>query len=220
MIFIPEVILFNLIKGLLTYIEEDFNQNGEEKSILYKLLYGNKITNFDFYEEGKKLFLRSKDDSRKIDVRLFFSAERASMPTIHLTLPSEEKGSMDGIGFDQGYSPDEIDQIKGNVIPFYTRSFSTTYNLVITSNNTWEVILMYSVLKSLLIGAVDSIELDGLRNPRLGGGDLQLNSDLIPPEVFIRTITLSVEQEQSVPRIFNDKLIKNINIILKPVEEI
>jgi len=223
MIQIPEATLFNLLKEMISFLKRDFEEKtNKSDSLLHNMLFGIKIGEFDYLEQAKDIFLREQDHPRGLDVRIFFDRERASVPTIHITLPSEESGAADGIGVDEGYNDPIVNETEKIITPVYNRSFNTTYNLIITSDNQMEVLIIYHVFRNLIISMFDTFEISGLRNPKLGGHDLQLNDQLVPAHIFIRAISLSFFYDVAVPRFFAEKLIKSINenITLKGINPI
>lgn len=211
---ISEIVLFNTIKSILAYIREDYDSTTDKtQSFLYNLLGEVKIGElYDCYEQGKAMFIQKNDNPRYLDVRLFFDASRASIPTIHITLPNET-GSGDGIGVDIGYEEAEFDDVRGEYREVNNRMFNATYNVIITSDNTMEVVIMYHVLRASLIAAFAHMELSGLRNPKLSGGDLSINPDLVPIGIFMRSIAINASYEISVPELFAQKMAKKILLI-------
>lgn len=214
MLHIPEIEIFKIINSLLIVIEQDFNANlaDETKSILYKLFYGQKIERFDFYTEIKNIILRENNHPRKLETRMMFDAQRAHLPTIHISMPSEQKGE-DGIGVDEGYSENEIDELNGKYIPIYTRAYQTTYNCIITSDNSLEVLVIYHLVKAMLISIIDSIELNGIRNIVLSGQDLQIQTDLVPTHIFSRGIGINCFYEQEIPKIQQENIVSKFQLI-------
>ena len=51
----------DILNQLLEYIPLDYEnyKDDESKTFLYQVLYGTKDGNFDFYEQAKKMFLRT-----------------------------------------------------------------------------------------------------------------------------------------------------------------
>lgn len=208
---ISELVVFNTVKGVLTYIREDWKSNTDKtQTFLYDLWNGVKIgANYDCYSQVQELFLKEDAEQRVLDVRLFFDAARAPIPTIHITLPSETGGG-DGIGVDVGYEEPEFDDVAGEFKLVNNRMFNASYNIVISSDNSMEVVMIYHTLRAALISAFEHIELAGLRNPKLSGGDLNINSDLIPPNIFMRVITISAAYDIAIPQLFAQKMAKKI----------
>lgn len=216
--FIPEIQLKSIIDALISTLKTNYEANiaDETKSILYKFFNGNAAGIFNYFTEAKKLFLRDDSDQRKLDSRLFFDRERANIPTVHITLPNESPKS-DGIGVDAGYQPEDRDD-DDTFNYTYTRGFATQYNIIITSDNTFEVILIYHALKAMLIKVFDSLELMGFRDPRISGGDLNINPDLVPPGIFVRNISLSIYYEQDISALTKGDLISAITFNSANVE--
>lgn len=213
MILIPEVKILEIIDIAIKTVEIDYYSTIDTKStLLYKIFGGNKIGKFDFFEQAKDIFLRSVDHPRKIATRMLFDTSRAGLPTIHVTMPAENASS-DGIGIDEGYVDSELDTVHKKVITTYTRGFDTTYNCIITSDNATEVLCIYHLLKSMLISIFDTIEFSGIRNVKLSGQDLQINSELVPINLYSRGIGISCLYEQSVPKVQKDDLIKSVEVL-------
>jgi len=212
MLLIPEITLLDTLKNILQFLKDDFNEHtNEEDTFLHNMLFGNKLGEFDYYEQGKDLFLRESDHERVIDIKLFFDRERANIPTLHLNLPQDNGGPVDGIGIDEGHPDSIINETTGTITPVYQRSFDAVYNIIITSDNTFEVLLMYHVIRASLVSIFDSLDFAGLRNPKITGNELQLNPDIVPTNVFVRALMLGCFYEQDIPRFFGEKLIKSVN---------
>lgn len=210
MVIIPEIKVNEILKTILKVVEIDFHEHLDEKdSILYKIFGDNRVEKFGFFSQAKDIFLRDESHPRKIETRLLFDAQRASLPTIHTTMPSESPGA-DGIGLDEGYSQNDIDKNSNHLTKIYSRAFETKYNLMITSDNSLEVILIYHLLKSMFISIFDHIEFSGIRNMKFSGADLQVNSDLVPLNIFVRGLEISFFYEIQVPNFQRETLIKKI----------
>lgn len=179
MIIIPEQIILQAVKGLLTLIDEKY---------LYAVfgdlqLPGN---NYNYFENAKEIFLtRDNTSPRKIEANLFFNRNRASLPTIHIGLPGEVLGEGNGIGFDP--SEDFMTETGLEIQEYFSRTYNSRYNMVFTSNNTFEVLIMYNVMRCLLQGNVQVLEESGLRNCKFSGNDLNL-SDYLTPEIYARAL--------------------------------
>lgn len=202
MIRIPEFILLDTVQKLLNFVRVDFQSAAtEQDSYLYKTLTGSKIERYDFYTQGKKIFLALEDDPRLLKVDLMYNMDIDKVPSIYITLPSEQNGQ-NGMGVDEGYQEAEIEDMDinglgGSFTSVFTRRFNTTYSLMIISDNSNEVILIYHFLKALLISAHAHLNLSGIENIALGGQDIQLNSDRIPKHLFMRALTLNIQYETS-----------------------
>lgn len=207
---LPEVKLKAVIDNLLDWITNDFNSvPNEEDSFLYQSLYGNAIGVFDFYEQGKNIFLRTSDDPRKLETRVMFDPTRATLPTIHIVLSSENTGRDNAVGINRG--DNNFIRSDGKKQPIYSRSFDARYQLAITSNNPFETVLIYQCLKAALIAGMDSMIFAGLRLPSLTGDDLELGGEQVP-SLFVRSLNVEVDYDMSVPSLTTYNVLNKITI--------
>lgn len=216
MILIPEIKILEIIETAIKTVQIDFQENTDEKqSMLYFILGENTQGKYNFFEQAKDIFFRDNGHPRQIETRMMFDAQRAHLPTIHITMPSENAAN-DGIGVDEGYQESEINN--GKITKTYTRGFETQYNAIITSDNSLEVLCIYHVLKSLLIGIFDTIEFNGIRNMKLSGQDLRIDSDSVPAHIFTRGIGINCFYEQTVPAVQKETFINSFKILYNFIE--
>lgn len=213
MIIIPEILLFKAVEGIINKLIVDTKTAQQESdTFIYRLFKGLTIETFDFYKSTKEMLLRPKDHPRQLQVRLFFDASRATLPTIHITLPSENP-EFNGIGIDEGYEDDIIDGDNNKIFPQYTRMSTATYNVVVTSDNTFEVIIIHSLLKYMSVALMDVLELNGLRNIKISAQDILLQNDLIPTNIFSRALSINFSYENSVPSFTGQSIFDRISIM-------
>lgn len=202
-IIVPEIIIFNTLKNILSFIREDFKANTDsEKTFLFRILGNLNLQRYGYFEQAKQVFVSETDNPRHLDVNMFFNSNRAAIPTLHLMLSSEKKGG-DGIGIDQGFRDPEFDDVTETYRHIYNRRFDTQYNIVITSDNSNETMLIYNVLRAILIPIFDHFNQTGIENIRLGGEDIRLDPHLVPPSIFIRSINMMFSYGVSVPQILD-----------------
>lgn len=213
---IPENILYHTVRSLFAFIEKDWKDNeNKEKTILYDLLKKDdngmelKIHRFDYYEQAQHIFLQPAGSSRKLQVNMGYNVQRAGLPTIHIMLPNEDKDEI-GLGMGEGYQEYERDEEAGTYKRNFTGVWKSTYSLMITSDNSSEVVLIYHVLKNLFVATFEAFELRGLRDVTFGGQDLQFSNELVPPEVFHRNLTVNCFYESTVNELLSNKLIRGI----------
>lgn len=210
MILIPEDRIFYFLKFCVNIISQDLKECTDERnSVLYRLYSTTNtsikgIEEIDWYKQAKELFLRDYSHPRKIQTRMHFDASIASAPTIHINLPGEQTVN-NGIGVDKGYQLGTYDE-NNNFQHTHTRGFQSNFNIIITSDNEIEVLILYHTLRACLISALDYLDINGLRDGKLSGGDLQFNPELVPPHLFIRYIGLNFFYEVDVPSLLRDKL--------------
>lgn len=213
MLVIPEIKIIEIIDVILAVVADDYNSTTDKnRTLLYQLFGDTQIGKYNFYKEAVDIFTRGTEHQRRIQTRMMFDAQRAHLPTIHITMPSEQPNG-DGIGFDQGYIEDTIDNENRTVTPMFTRMFDTNYHAVITSDNALEVICIYHVIKGLLISTFSNIEFNGIRNPKFSGQDLQIQMDNMPPHIFVRGLGISCSYETTVPSFDKEKFINKFKTI-------
>lgn len=227
---VPELKLYQIISALIDEVEKDFNRHMDEKDTFLFNLFGdpadltdnhtNKLGKYDYYKQAKALFVGRKegDHPRRVNLRMMFDAAKATVPTIHLTMPMEEDQNNEiGIG-ESGAEGSMIHNTKNNTLtPLYKRRFQTKYHLVCTSDQSQEVFIMYHVLRAAVISALDYIDLAGLKNPQLSGQDVNLNESVAPPHIYGRGFGISCLYQIEIPRYFDTKIIGDILVTGLPI---
>lgn len=188
---IPEIILLSTFKSALQVIRDDFNTNvgNETKTILYKLLQGNSIQRYDLFTQAKKVIITTDDDPRHFDINLFFNAKRAAIPTGHITLPSENQKD-NAIAISEGFPDPMYDDSQNAVTRTFNRRFNAKYNIIFTSDNTNEVVLLYHLFRCILIALTEHLSLAGLEGMKWSGSDISINTDIVPVNVHARALGL------------------------------
>lgn len=208
-IIIPERILLTSLRSLLKLIRDDYNgQVDKNDSYLYRILGTINLDRYKFFDQAKQVLIANNDDPRFLEIQLFFKLTRAGLPTIHITLPNENSG-LGGLNIDENFQEQEISDDGLSYRPVYSRRFDTTYNLVITSDNTNEVVLIYHFLRAMLIPLFDHLNASGLEQCRISGSDLNL-SHILPPNIFVRAINLSFSYDVNVAKLFDSTVINSL----------
>ena len=211
-VYVPEIEIFKVIHGIFEAVRGDYHAHSNEKeTILYKYFGDLPVFEgkFNWWENAKDLFLREYDHPRKIETEMYFNSERMGVPTVHVTLP-QETANFDGIGVDTGYQEEVWNDTSLEYQFTNTRMFDTQYHAIITSDNTLEVQLIYHLLRGMLISIMKEIDMMGMRNPKLSGQDLQINTELVPESIFMRGIGINFQYEVTVPQLTDHKLITGI----------
>lgn len=220
LIIIPEYVLLKTVQNILTFIRTDYeNATDKDKSYLRRILKYNALERYDTVKQAEAVFIQESDNPRFLEADLMFNVHRDGAPSIHITLPAENtQNGGNGMGTDERYRDSIIEtDDEENVIgvrTVFTRRFTATYNVVITSDNSNEVTLIYHVMRSLLISSIPSMHLAGLENVRLGGQDVTINSQ---QKVFIKAISIYLEYEASAPNLFTDPVFHNIFFTGTPI---
>ena len=197
---IPEIIIEKILRQmiLITTLDLKKNSNELEKSLL-GYIFGKSeksdsisLDSYNFLEQSKHVF-KSSEGSRKITTSVGYNLKMVDLgkPHIHILLPSDSSSGAQigsGIGGDSGYMEDSDAGTYRNVM---TQGSEATYNLMLTTDNVNEMMLVYHWLKSCSLTFSSQFELRGLQNVSIGGNDLQFNDELIPPNVFHRNFNLS-----------------------------
>jgi len=215
MIKMPDIVLKSLIDALLGKIKSDYTTAVDKSTtFLYKMYNGLISGNYVFLDEAVKIFNRAVDDPRTIDTRLLFDRERANLPTVHVTVPSEQPHG-DGIGFDEGYisnTADGSDPLTATTMTaYYTRGYNQKFELIITGSNTYEITLIFYTLKAALINNIESLEVNGFRNPKIYEGTGIMLNESIQPTAYKRTIVLDTFFELIVPKFDSINIVNSIN---------
>lgn len=202
---IPEIILYNNLRIFQKLVTDDYNAAAnKEHTILYSLFKnddnGNqlKLDKYDYFLQAVALLTKSNENPRYLEIGIGYNMQRLAMPTIHILLPSENKGRFDSIGTGEGepatvYNPDrEVFMVNKS------KTFSTTYHFMITSDNSSEVLTIYYWLRTMLIMFSEHVSLQGLLNMQFSGQDIQMNSEMTPPHIFHRNLAVSFDFESRV----------------------
>lgn len=212
--FLPEIKIHGIITNLLEKIrKENSDKMPLERTLLYMLFkkdhlgFENKIGNVDAYEQISSAILKTKESQRNLTVSLGFDNKRVSTPTptIHILSPSENEDvgkNWIGGNLEDEYNTEIYDNfIEGkDSIQNVNAMFSANFNLLITSDNNNEVVLIYHLLKSLLFLGKDEMELLGFRNLTIRGQDIQIQSNLIPISIFHKNLSISFFYESIIPK--------------------
>jgi hypothetical protein len=210
---IPEVILRKIIEGFFLHIRTDYAANIADptKSLLYRYFSGVTDMKKDYLLDAVDLFTREPDHARFIQTRMFFDASRGVVPTVHITMPSDQVGQ-NSIGVGENGQEEYVTVDGSDVMVDYERRFDTQYHVVCTSDNHSEVLMMYYLLRGGLISAIDTLSLAGLENVKISGQELKINPDLVPNHIFMRAIGLSFSYEEQVPRWWSTALVTELSI--------
>lgn len=206
---IPDIKLFEIVKSCVKALREEHALNGGTPSntILWHLLNPTKqadTSKYKWYEQAVEIFItRDKNHDKYLDTRLFFDRERASIPTLHIMMSGEDKGK-DGIGGDLGYNDAQV--IGTSQRPVLNKQFAMNANIIVTTDNPFETVIIYSVIKAMLISLNTHIQLFGFINPIISGRDIQLSQEVAPAGIYSRAINFHASYELSVPEVALSKI--------------
>lgn len=209
-IIMPEITIYNALESVIRYIRKDLSESTEDKNtILFKLLGEDidgkpmSMNRWNFFKQAKKIF----SDKQNLSVNFGYNFDVAKIISLHIILPSEEAAES-AIGQDEGYG-DEIDE-NGQIQQYFTQNFRSNYQIMITSNNSSEVLTVYHILKSMLLMIFPHLEIMGLRLNKLSGSDVMFRDEMMPNGIFHKVINLSFNYELKVPQIMRKEIIRGI----------
>lgn len=199
----PDWVLFHTIETAKKILINDLNSGKQDAdTYLYKLLgldeQGNvlQLNRYNVFKQAKKMLLTPQN----LSVNFGYNQEVANIISLHILLPSEQAKM--AIGADEGYLETDDDSSRQQ---YYTQTYESTYQIMITSNNSSEVNVVYHILKSMLLLLVDHLELMGLRNPSFSGNDIVMQDDLVPVPIFHKVLNVAFSYEHNVPKLFADE---------------
>lgn len=215
-VLMPEIILHDTLVKIVKLLRMDLQDhvNDDQNTILYKLFGVDengdriKLNLIDYFKQAKKII----QTQQNLSVNFGYNQEVAKMISLHIILPSEQAKST--IGEDEGYMEEEIEDnevVIGRQM-YFTQTYNSTYQILISSNNSLEVNIVYTILKSMLLMLVPHLELSGLRNPTMSGNDIVMQEDLTPVPIFHKVLNLTFEYEHNVPQLFFEEIMKKFNV--------
>lgn len=178
--------------------------NEKDKSILYSLFKhddnGNvlELDQYDYYTQAVAIITKGVENPRHLEIGIGYNMQRLAVPTIHVLLPSEAKGRFDSIGTSEGEPVSVYDPAKLAFVITKSKTFTTTYHLMITSDNSSEVLTIYYWLRAMFIMFSEHVSLQGLLNMQFSGQDIQMNSDVVPPNIFHRNLSVGFDFESNI----------------------
>lgn len=211
---IPEYLLHSTISSMLAKVRLDFAAHSADttKSLLYKMTQGITFERYAAFTELSKIICGKKDDPRRLEVDLMFNLKRNGPPTIHITLPAETAASQgNGLGTDENYEDPQYDtdeventdivdgdndaDVPETTMSVFSRRFRAAYNVVVTSDNSNEVVVVYHFIRQLLISAIPHLSLAGIENVSFGGNDVRPYTDVTANQLYMRAIIVNMEYD-------------------------
>ena len=220
---IPDIALHNIIKSCILAVRADYEANKAipANTILWHLLNDAKVADtgkYKWYTQAIEIFIeRSKHDTKHLETRLFFDRERASIPTVHVMMSGESKGK-DGIGLDQGFNNEQVIGTTQRAV--FNRQFDINANIIVTSDNSFETVIIYHVLKSMLISLSTHIQLVGFINPVISGRDISLSQEIAPNGLYARTINFTAGYELDVPEACLNQIVQSVWIQMNKINDV
>jgi len=205
----PILKIKNFVDLLIAFVRTDYNSHVDKSdTFLYKLLEGESHEGWSFYDNAVSLFTRTDTDRRSLATRLLFDRTRADLPTIHVREPAKNNGGFDGIGMLDGGVSVNAD---GTVSDTSRKTFNSKFELMITSGNSLEVIVIQEVLESAIIAAMESLVVPFFEVVNLTSRELIMENDIERNMLFVKSIDLDIKYEKSgIPKLYTEQNIQSI----------
>lgn len=227
---IPDIILLDVLNKGLIALRLDYNSvvtNGGNPATdsMLGIIFGNlALQRYVTFTQIVNLIITTPETPKHLIPKLSYDPGASTYPSVHLTMPAESD-SHNVIGIGEG-NQDEIFIDNSALEPFtpdeyrrqFVRKFNTSYQVVIMSDNKNDVIVLYHLFKALLIATYEHLELSGLDNIRMSGGDVSYSPG-VPDRTFIRHIALNFDYETVSVEFNLNTVIDKINVIIKLTNE-
>lgn len=203
-----------IVDALIGFVKDDYNNaTDKQESFLYRMLGDNTEGNYNFYEQSLDIFLRGDLKARRIKTSLMFNKNTNGSPHIHVREASRTKGSFNTIGGIQG---DIYSFGDGSVGEQYRDTKKGVYEILTTSLNPLDTILISEVIYTLMYGAYETL------SNEFSTFDLSLKElvfqNSTAAQLYVKAITLDTQQENIVPSILSEEVLGKINFILTSVD--
>ncbi len=209
MIQIPIIKIKKVLDGLLAYIKADIEANvlDETKSFLHRALYDNQDGDYNIYQQAKAIFTRESTSPKRINTSLFFTKNIQQIPHIFVR---ESANRSDGSSL--GFIGDDLflDEDTGEVAEGILDCKKTSIDLVVTSDNPLESIVISSVVSALFMSANRSLS-EIFRTFSISEKELMTNFDT-QSNLYFRSITIEASFENLIPKIGIEELLNEFTI--------
>ena len=206
---IPILKIKKFVDLLIEFVKTDYeNKTDKQESFLYKVLGDDSSDGWSFYDNAVSLFSRDGTNRRSLATRLMFDRTRADLPTIHVREPAKVSGNYDSIGgLDGSVTVNEDGSISDTV----RKTFSSKFELMITSGNSLECVLIQEVLESAIISAMESLVIPFFEIVNLTSRELIMENDIERNMLFVKSIDLDIKYEKSgIPKLYTEENIQSI----------
>lgn len=207
-IILPEVIIARALNAMVKTIRDDIEltlPQDEKQTILYQLLGVNEddqpihMNAYNYFRQAVKIF----SNPANLEVHLGYNMQVTTALAVHIILPGEQASNSPlGEGQEWGADANQF---------MYSQWMDAQYQILITSDNSSETMIAYHVLKAMLLMYAPNLDLVGLRIPRLSGGDIIMQQDIVPPSIFHKALTLAFKYEVVVPTRLRSMVLKDIS---------
>lgn len=200
-----------IVDNLIKYIRDDYNTKfqagNEEDSFLYKSLNGNEDADYDFYKQGKAIFLRDQTSARNVKTSLMMSKNLHQTPHIYVREPSKANGTFNSFGGGLGHS--SFVEANGSIHDEYRDTKRASYEIVVTSDNSLDTVLITEVLYSLFVGGQEALNM--LFNTfTFSMKELVINNNMSTPNLYVKSIIIDTMYENNISSIIDGSEVTSI----------
>lgn len=182
-------------------IQEDYTTYGSQEDCTLLGMIFKKDDNsnnieydrYNFFEQAKAILLRDNTNSRRLQHFVGYNLQQASAPCIHILLPTENKGKFDTISYSETDTYTKNTCTGDGLFQQKSTSSSAVYHLMITSDNSHEVLIIYYWLKAMLVIFSDTTGLYGLLNLVVSGQDVTMQQELTPTHIYHRNLSIQFD---------------------------
>ena len=197
MIQMPEVRLKVLLDALLERLSNDYiNATDKSLTVLNRMFGDFVVGNYNFLNQAIEIFVINNGRVNNIETRLLLDRDRAELPTIHVTMPSDQPYN-DGLGLDPNNIG--IGETPTQFYETYTRGYNSKFMMVITGSNTYQILMISYVLRVLLFNNVESLQANGFNNPKVYTQEVRLNQDIMP-NAYVKAVVLDSFFDLQIPK--------------------
>mgnify|MGYP000757223085 FL=1 len=199
-----------IVDGLLQYIQYDYESVPEHETFLYHMFYGTRDGSFDFYEQAKKLFLRTNTSPRKIQVKMEYPKDKSQLPCIIVREPGRSTDKPAPLG---GYGAPVLDTFGGTEYERegFRQPALSKIDLMCFSENMLESILMGEVIYALLIGARNTFE-EEFAYFDFSTNELIAENALFPQPILVKNVSIEVEDIGDYASIIRPEIVRRFII--------
>lgn len=197
-IIVPEFVIFNTVQSILKFLNTDYtNQTDKTKSFLYELCNATGMIRYNFFNNAIEVFASKIDSPRNLKCTFQYNQQQTQFPNMYVQHAGEQDG-VNAISTDEdSYEPAGYTDQSEGFRHTYARRQNATIQLVITSDNSNETVMIYYILKAVLLSLRGSGHLTfaGLENVKITGSDIQVQMDNMPRPIHRKVLNLYLEYD-------------------------
>ena len=223
---VPEIIIYRSLKAIYDLVAKDYTDaTNKSDTILNRMFELDDDSNAivfggtdDWNARAAELFTRGKTKVRNLDFYIGYNKQRSNAPSVHILLPNESNGVYNEIGNGEDGRENYIKNYGTDIAPINKvivtrkRTKKASYHLMITSDNTMEVLITYYFLQGVLLMFSDHFELSGIKNLSYSGADLFFDASIVPDTVFHRNLNLNFDYQWTIQNAIPLELINAFNV--------